>query len=208
MGSDTIASGGSTSISDNPLELHVQLIYLEDMQRQHAHTYTTHHEQWAHALVCCDLPHEATTSTSHSTGIIQHNHTIKHHQQPMTHQPESADVSSMEMYCCADEYCDGTECGEKLSSDCCNNPDCEAAITGQCISAQGGMVGKVDYPLDNGGSLPHIGHHHDNWDDCGHEHDEMAELERWACSKEGCHAIQQYVSMPFKSMSVLKSEMG
>jgi hypothetical protein len=75
----------------------------------------------------------------------------------------------MDVYCCSDEYCDESE--HKDESVCCEDPDCEGdEIVTCCDEVHEGPVQGVK----------------------GSEVMDK-ELQDWACSKEGCHAIQQYV---------------
>jgi len=107
---------------------------LQDPKMQQPHL--SHSEPWAHAFICCDAEHSASTSVP-------------------------APNDGMDMYCCADDQCEG-------GVECCADPKCDGRKEECCEESHAGCS-------DRG----------------------VGELEEWACTKEGCHAIQQYVSSGF-----------
>lgn len=85
-------------------------------------------------------------------------------------QDQDAIAVSMEAFCCTDDYCHEGSCdvpqgqSQGEGSGCCDGK----------VGAGSGTV--TPLCLGDGSSC------------------DLGELERWACSKEGCQAIQEYVS--------------
>jgi hypothetical protein len=136
---------------------------------QFALPHYSHSEPWAHDVICCDTDHNASTSRP-STPITRF--ASHHRSQPSTSTINSFDapVSAQTSTCC-----DETHCADVDGLECCTDPACQ----------QGAIC------EDDTCRFPH------NPDAAPGDPDSaesMRELERWACSKEGCHAIQQYVS--------------
>lgn len=129
----------------------------------------SHAEPWAHNVICCDTDHNASTSRP-STPITRF--TNHHRSHPSTSTINSFDVpvSAQTSTCC-----DEAHCADVGGLECCTDPSCQPEATCE----------------EQGCRFPH------NPDAAPGDPDSaesMRELERWACSKEGCHAIQQYVS--------------
>lgn len=109
--------------------------------------------------------------------------------------------------CCADEVCAE---GKEAVLECCEDPHCEETAELICCDADHGdgdghcgppeacaaSCGLNDVHglgfgdlVGSTGTTPGL-----NAEETQEERD-LKELERWACTKEGCHAIQQYVSV-------------
>lgn len=143
--------------------------------------HVTHAEPWAHNYICCDVDHNASTSRP-STPVsrfvsalnINSNNTQRQHQH-RSHPSTSSTVQSFfsalpEPACCDEPQCPDTEV------ECCTDPGCQEGAICE----------------DEGCHFPHNPNAQPGDPDSA---ESMRELERWACSKEGCHAIQQYVSL-------------
>jgi hypothetical protein len=129
---------------------------------------------------------------------------------PVVHQLSDSVTgpTGMEMFCCED--------GDHM--ECCADPLCDKVPDDGCgeprppSTADMGCCDESNCDLDQVicNQINAICHHHPCPDDTSNRPststsgDQIAEgeldaegikeLERWACSKEGCHAIQQYVS--------------
>lgn len=133
----------------------------------------THDDPWAHPFICCDVDHAASTSTGPSTTAS-----------PMVlPTPPNAALPSVLLpsvmssgstpkgispACPMDMYvCEENTCVDQHST-CCVDPSC-------------------------GTTEPCSGSSHTHTQENSGECTGLEELEAWACTKEGCHAIQQYV---------------
>ncbi|WRT63946.1 uncharacterized protein IL334_000873 [Kwoniella shivajii] len=152
-----------------------------------------HHDPWAHAVICCDQDHGA--SSSHSLNQNQ----FTSNQQYFPQNPRALDPSTsnqfldrsrsqqpqqtvgtgkcnecsaecpLEAYCCGGDYCcDGSHGCDHFSEECCADPKCDETDFDQACHEE--------HPFHPQGH-------------CGDQ--DMKNLEEWADSKEGCHAIQQ-----------------
>lgn len=132
----------------------------------------SHAEPWAHNVICCDTDHNASTSRP-STPITRF--TSKHRSHPST----SSSINSFEVPVSAQpstSCCDETHCTDADGLECCTDPACQQT---------------EEICEEEGCRFPHNPNAAPGDPDSA---ESMRELERWACSKEGCHAIQQYVS--------------
>jgi hypothetical protein len=137
--------------------------------------HLSHAEPWAHSFICCDSDHAASTSRG-STPVTRFSG--QHQSQPSTSTACSFDPT-------AAACCDEAKCPEGDHVECCTDPACnEGAICEDegCHVPHGGGLSATDFGSE----------------------ENMRELEEWACSKEGNHAIQQYVSRP-PTLSYMRS---
>lgn len=136
--------------------------------------HLSHAEPWAHNFICCDSEHQASTSTSGGSTPLN--------RFPTRHQSHPS-ISTTHSFTTGTACCDETICSSGDVVECCNDPGC----------SQGAVC------EDEGCHEPHTSQHLGGFD---HSAQSMKELEEWACSKEGCHAIQQYVSFDFNLNSL------
>jgi len=129
--------------------------------------HLSHAQPWAHNFICCDSEHQASTSTSGGSTPLN--------RFPTRHQSHPS-ISTTHSFSTGTACCDETICSSGDVVECCNDPGC----------SQGAVC------EDEGCHDPHLSQHLGGFD---HSAQSMKELEEWACSKEGCHAIQQYVSL-------------
>jgi hypothetical protein len=129
--------------------------------------HLSHAEPWAHNFICCDTEHQASTSRG-STPMTRFSS-----RQPSLSRPSTSTAHSFENNAAC---CDETHCPSGDVVECCEDPSC----------SQGAVC------EDEG---CHDSHTTEDFVDGTVSAESMRELEKWACSKEGCHAIQQYVSM-------------
>ena len=130
----------------------------------------SHAEPWAHNVICCDTDHNASASRP-STPVTRF--ASSHHRSNLS----TSTINSFDVPVTArsSTCCDDTHCTDPDGLECCTDPACQEGAICE----------------EEGCRFPH------NPDAAPGDPDSaesMRELERWACSKEGCHAIQQYVS--------------
>ena len=135
--------------------------------------YLSHAEPWAHNFICCDSEHQASTSTSRGSTPLN--------RFPSRHQSHPS-ISTTQSFNTGTACCDETQCSAGDVVECCDDPGCSEGAVCE----------------DEGCHDPHTSQHLGGFD---HSAQSMKELEEWACSKEGCHAIQQYVSLSFHHMT-------
>ncbi|OCF59383.1 hypothetical protein L486_02048 [Kwoniella mangroviensis CBS 10435] len=162
-----------------------------------------HNDPWAHALICCDQDHGASSSNPMNTQLPppQQHHGQTLYQTPPNHHPlapppqarrciECSAECPLEAYCCGGDYCcDGSHshgCNQSEES-ICGDPTCEETMKEPCheehpFHPQGQCGDTLSHHLDP----DHI-HTNNQQDNIG----DMKSLEEWADTKEGCHAIQQ-----------------
>lgn len=127
--------------------------------------HLSHAEPWAHSFICCDSDHAASSSRG-STPVTRFSG--RHQSHPSTSTACSFDPT-------AAACCDPAKCPQGDHVECCTDPACnEGAICEDegCHVPHGAGLSATDFGSE----------------------ENMRELEEWACSKEGNHAIQQYVS--------------
>lgn len=144
---------------------------------------------WSHhAGVCCDDPHAASASSSspkrgsisgHSTpAIITPTSSVPTVgcEECHSHQPCPEGE-----FCHKDMHCDSPSC-EGAEVECCEDPACDQVVD---------TCQDCDHPLAKAG-----------------ESQEEADkaLTEWMCSKEGCEAIEQYVSQRMSALITLESQ--
>jgi len=133
----------------------------------HGLPYLSHAEPWAHDFICCDSEHQASTSSSRASTPLN--------RFPSRHHQSHPSISTTHSFNAEPACCDENQCSSADVVECCNDPGC----------SQGAVC------EDEGCHDPHPSQHIGGFDNSAQS---MRELEEWACSKEGCHAIQQYVS--------------
>lgn len=127
----------------------------------------SHAEPWAHNVICCDTDHHASTSRP-STPVTRFS---SHHRS----HPSASTTTSFDALSGPTTCCDETHCSDGDLVECCTDPACQEGAICE----------------DEGCHFPHNPNAAPGDPDSA---ESMRELERWACSQEGCHAIQQYVS--------------
>lgn len=136
-------------------------------------TSTTHHDPWSHPFICCDIDHAASTSSSLSNSPMAlpsvSNTIITTPILPSGFSSGHNTPSGLSNQPCSMDMfvCQDDTCAEG-QVECCADPHCEEP-----------QPDNLTNPGVQSGA---------ECQDCG-----MDELEAWACTKEGCHAIQQYV---------------
>lgn len=135
--------------------------------------HLSHAEPWAHNFICCDSEHQASSSTSRGSTPLN--------RFPTRHQSHPS-ISTNHSFNTATACCDETQCSAGDVVECCDDPGC----------SQGAVC------EDEGCHEPHTSQSLGGFDNSAQS---MKELEEWACSKEGCHAIQQYVSLSLVGVS-------
>lgn len=136
--------------------------------------HLSHAEPWAHNYICCDVDHNASSSRP-STPVTRFSATHRSH-------PSTSTINSFDGPTAA--CCDEAHCSDAGAVECCTDPACQEGATCE----------------DEGCRFPHNPIALPGDPDSA---ESMRELERWACSKEGCHAIQQYVSSCSSPMTPL-----
>lgn len=124
----------------------------------------THDNPWAHPYICCDMDHAASSSTNVSTTTSPIIFPPLNAQMPSLLPSAMPSTSSTPL---SADPMDMYTCNDTCNTqvDCCVDPSCDPIPT----------------------ATGHV--HSKECQDCG-----MDELEAWACTKEGCQAIQNYVS--------------
>ena len=133
----------------------------------------THDDPWGNPFICCDMDHAASTSAGPSTTaspMVLPTPPIGNTGSSGTFQASllPSAMSSMPGSASTTPQLDLFACEDQDCKDqveCCADPTCVPPTNG-CNHTSGTEC-----------------------QDCG-----LEELEAWACTKEGCHAIQQYVS--------------
>nr|XP_019014737.1 uncharacterized protein I206_00823 [Kwoniella pini CBS 10737]OCF53518.1 hypothetical protein I206_00823 [Kwoniella pini CBS 10737] len=160
-------------------------------------------DPWAHALICCDHDHDASSSKHNafnqvafhqqlqsnlSTGSTPIQQEVYGQIPPNTYpsaqsidQPQTGRCAelradcALEAYCCGGDYCcdEAHGCDKSNNTDYCANPACEETMKEPCHE---------EHPFHPQGLCGDVDYSHDQ---------DMKSLEAWADTKEGCHAIQQ-----------------
>lgn len=154
-------------------------------QDQQAQPHHSHSDPWALDFICCDAPHAASSSrpqSNHGTpvsgfsggshGYVNSNSRITSpiNQAFPPNQPFGGTGDRRaEGECCADPSCGIGEC--------CNDPTC--IRVGCDENSGGGISSQIQMGTRVSGTR---------------DGEPGEDLLRWACSKEGCDAIQQFVS--------------
>jgi hypothetical protein len=141
--------------------------------------HLSHAEPWAHNFICCDTEHQASTSASRGSTPLN--------RFPSRH-PSHPSVSTTHPFNAGTACCDETQCSAGDVVECCDDPGCSEGAVCE----------------DEGCHDPHTSQHLGGFD---HSAQSMKELEEWACSKEGCHAIQQYVSLSLRLTFLMSTRM-
>ncbi|WWC58342.1 uncharacterized protein I303_100882 [Kwoniella dejecticola CBS 10117] len=168
-----------------------------------------HNDPWAHALICCDQDHGASSSNSNQInqiGFPQQQQQIQHQhsssisgsaslQQEMfsqtppngftqaqgSNQPQAGRCAECSAECPLEAYC----CGGDY---CCDGAHgCDKSESTECCADP-----TCEETLKEPCHEEHPFHPPGHCGDAAHNHDQdMKSLEEWADTKEGCHAIQQ-----------------
>jgi hypothetical protein len=166
-GSTTILGGVSASIQGGRTEDRMNSGHSTPSHSGLPHL--SHAEPWAHHFICCDSEHQASTSTSRASTPLN--------RFPSRHQSHPS-ISTTHSFNTGTACCDETQCSAGDVVECCNDPGCsEGAVCEDegCHDIHAPHAPQLLGGFDNSAQS-------------------IRELEEWACSKEGCHAIQQYVS--------------
>lgn len=145
-----------------------------NLQQQHPQPHRSHSDPWAMDFICCDTPHSASTS-SHgikSPITFTNQQAISNVTSPTTapHIPKVGCIDGEE--CCTEPNCGPVEC--------CTDTTCPEE---RCDESHGPTPN-----LDGMGQNLHVA-------GLSASEEEGDALMEWACSKEGCDAIQQYVRL-------------
>ncbi|EIW66520.1 hypothetical protein TREMEDRAFT_72363 [Tremella mesenterica DSM 1558] len=138
--------------------------------------HLTHAHPWAHEFICCDTEHGASPSTPNQKSSLSSLHPSPAVQHPVSNAilDHTSSRTSHEDEVNMNEAC-------PMEIYCCNDIYCEAECDGDCTS---GLECCTDL-------TPQA-----ECDACAHHEgvkEEMGDLEKWACTAEGCKAIQQYL---------------
>ncbi|ORY29776.1 hypothetical protein BCR39DRAFT_530976 [Naematelia encephala] len=132
--------------------------------------HVSHSDPWGHGWICCDAEHAASTSLPHSSTVpLPRQGSISTSGGSCENCPHSHLTSCpMEAFCCQDEDCPDIQGDQAV--ECCTDPACvDVDVSGQVKMS-------ADVDVSGHGGMT-----------------DMAELEKWAASKEGSEAIQQYL---------------